>query len=1275
MRAALLIAWSFLCAAVQAAPPVALFTENKGQWPDQVLYRVRFPGGALFVEKSAFTFVLRTDVPHRHGAGEDHAGPVRGHAYRVHFVGGEARSAEGLHRQPHYENFFLGSDPARWGSGCGVFGGVVLKDVWPGIDLHVDGTHGLKYAFVLTPGADPAQVRLRYEGHDALQRLGERLRVHTSAGYITEEAPVSLQRSHGAADTIPTRYVLDGDRLSFAFDRMPDPSRGLVIDPVLTFGSYSGSTADNFGFTATYDASGHLYGGGNVFGIGYPTTPGAFDDSFNGGTCDVGISKWSPDGSSLLWSTYLGGVNNDLPHSMVVNSNDELYVMGSTGSSNFPITPGAYDASFNGGPSGFVGAYDFPNGADIFVTRLNANGTALLGSTFIGGGANDGLNGLGLTYNYGDNFRGEIALDALERPVVATVTASGNAPVTPNAPQPMHGSGTLDGYVFRMDPGLTTLLWATFVGGSFADAAYGVQFDSAGRVFITGGTQSTDMPMAGTPYAPAHAGHIDGFIARYSPDGSVLLSTTYVGTAQYDQCYFVQVDTNDDVYVVGQTRGNYPVTPGKYVNPGRTQFIHKFSNDLSTSLWSTRIGSGLGNEDISPSAFLVSDCGQIYFCGWGGSVNSPFSSTTHGLPTTPDAFQSTTDGSDFHIMVLNPDAASLSYATFFGGSQSAEHVDGGTSRFDKAGRVYQAVCAGCGGNDDFPTTPGAWSNTNNSFNCNMGVFKFDLAQVIAIIGIDGPSTVCNGQEVQFTNSSSGGDTYSWDFGDGGTSAESHPTHAYAEPGTYVVTLVMSDSHGCSPSDTATITVEVIGPPTAVVDPVPPICEGGSVILSASGGDSYQWSPPEGLVTPDQASTLATAGVATTYIVVVSTQCGSDTAEVTIEVSQAFGWASPDTLVCLGQPVPLHASGGTHYAWSPPGTLSATDIDSPIALPDSTTTYYVMITTDEGCELMDSVVVTVIDGSPEPALSDTAICLGASVQLVGPVADAHAWQAANGLTDLTVAAPVVSPTESTWYVVTASNACGSIVDSAWVEVVRVVADAWPDTLVCPGMPVVLGASGGTGYQWTPAVGLDDPTSATPTLTAWAPATYTVQVTDDMGCTGQASVSIALLPLPEVTAGDDAVVTFGTSFQLTATGNGTLSWSPPDGLSCTDCPAPWVRPDGSMVYTVTVTDANGCKNTDQLVIIVTGSLYVPNAFTPNGDGNNDTFGALGAEIETFRLIVFNRWGEEIFRTDRLDGRWNGTYKGVESPIDTYVWRIDVKERAGESRTLYGHVNLVR
>lgn len=1269
-----------------AGGPRALFTENKGQWPEQVLYRVGIPGGALFVERSAFTYVLCTGGQAHAHHGDPHAvEDARAHAYKVHFNGGEAAASVGSLVQPHYENFFIGNDPAHWGSECGVFGEVTLKDVWPGIDLRIDGRNGIKYDFIVAAGSDPDQIRLRFEGQESLRLKNGALEVGLSNGTVMEEAPTTFQwQGDGPAtpdasmkgwEEIASRYVLAGDVVAFHLARHGDGP--VIIDPTLTFASYSGSTADNFGFTASYDAAGHLYGGGNVFAVGYPSTVGALDPTFNGGNCDIGISKWAADGSSLIWSTYLGGNSSDLPHSLVVNADEELFVMGATGSFNFPTTPGCYDDSFNGGPNIIAGAYQFEFGADIYVAHLNAAGTALIGSTYVGGTDTDGLNNGPLEYNYGDAFRGEIALDENGDPVVSTSTSSADAPIL-NAPQAAYGGGAHDAYFFRMNAGLTSLSWATFHGGNDDDSGYGVQFDSNGGIFTTGGTQSADLPMAGTPAIPGFAGSIDGYIARYAPDGSSLVAGTFVGTVNYDQCFFVQLDTQDDVYVVGQTRGVYPITPGKYNVPGSSQFIHKFGHDLATSIWSTRIGNGNGTEDISPSAFLVSDCGQIYFSGWGGSVNNfgqPNNSTTIGLPTTPGAFQTTTDGSDFYLMVLEPDAVALNYATFFGGAVSDEHVDGGTSRFDKNGTVYQAVCSGCGGNDDFPTTPGAWSNTNNSFNCNLGVFKFDLAQPVAEIGIAGPNEICFPSTVQFTNTSSGGNTYFWNFGDGSTGNTFEPAHEYAEAGVFTVSMIMTDVYGCSMADTAQIQVISSPGPVATADVPPVVCPGGSVQLQASGGDTYEWIPATGLSDPFVADPIATPNGPITYEVVVGTFCGTDTTTVQIIFEDPQGVGLPDIELCLGDGVPLNAASGTPVEWSPPQGLSDPFASSPTAAPLDTTTYYVTVITPEGCEVVDSMRVNVVFSPPDPALVDTSICAGASVQLIGPSAVTWAWTPHPTLNALDLQSPVASPTTATTYVVLASNVCGSTIDSAHVSLIIVDPLAWPDTTVCPDSPVLLHASGGVAYAWSPEGLLSDANTAMPTAIIQGPTTFTVTVTDDRGCVGATTLSLGTWPLPIVEAGPDMIVDWGTLIQLTATGMGDLEWGPPDGLDCTACPMPTARPEASTSYTVTLTDEHGCKAIDVLNVILNGTLYVPNTFSPNGDGINDTFGAWGTEIDTYKLYVFNRWGEQIYTTDKMGVFWDGTYNGVDSPIDTYVWRIDVSELAGARRTLYGHVNLVR
>ncbi len=1270
----------------------ALFTENRGQWPDHVLYRALVPGGALFVEREALTYVQFSESPlRRHGHAHPGQGPAdegKAHAYRVHFTGGRAQGWEGAHRQPHYENHFVGNDPMGWGAGCAVYGEVLLRQVWPGIDLRLSGKEGLKYDLLVAPGADPGLIRLRYEGQDGLELKQGALHVVLSTGTVVEQQPVSFipasASSRSAQRAVPSAYRLEGDVLSFAVEGAT--GLGLVIDPVLTFGSYSGSSADNFGFTATYDGSGHLYGGGIVFNTGYPLTVGALQGFFAGGNMDVGISKWSPDGSTLVWSTYLGGSGSESPHSLVVNDQDELFVMGATGSADFPTTPGAYDATFNPGGGSVTwtnisGGYGFfhNNGTDIFVAHFNAGATALAGCTYIGGSGHDGLNNSGvLTHNYGDHFRGEIVLDAAGNCLVATTTRSPDMPTSAGAPQPASGGGQ-DAYLFRLNPGLTTLLWGTYYGGSGDENGLGVQLDGNGRIFISGGTTSADLPMAGTPADNSHNGDADGYLARYNAAGTALLSATYLGTGAYDQAYFVQLNTADEVFAVGQTRGAYPVTPGKYSNPGSTQFVHKLSNDLSASLWSTRLGNGNPGQDLSPTAFLVSDCGQIYLSGWAGITNGNAgngSSSTTGSPLTPDAFQATTNGSDVHLMVLEPEAVALAYATYFGGATSSEHVDGGTSRFDKNGTVYHAVCAGCGSQDDFPTTPGAWSTTNGSFNCNLGVFKFDLSPAQAIIGINGPSSICAGATAQFTNSSVGGTDYLWDFGDGSpTSTVQAPAHAFASAGEYTVTMVLSNSAGCVTSDTATLTVTVLPPPVVAVDAVAPVCPGDSVQLSASGGASYLWSPAAGLSDPGAADPWASPVQTTTYTVTATDACGNDSEPVTVTIIVPAYGLSPDTSTCLGGSVVLTASGGVDYLWSPAATLSDPSAAAPTATPAAPTTYTVVLTTPEGCVVTDSVTVNVYDAPPLPQLQDTTICFGTSAQLVATPADAYAWQPANGITSLDVQSPTVTPTVPTLYIVTLVNACGTLTDSAFVDLIYVTAVAWPDTLVCPGYPVPLGANGGVRYRWTPAAGLTSDTIPDPVASPAQSTLYRVVAFDANGCSDTAFAQVDLLPWPFIDAGRDRLIEYGDAVQLTATGSGTWTWSPSEGFDDPLSESPWVRPEQTTTYTVTITDSLGCTKTDAVTITVTGSLYLPNTFTPNGDGFNDGFGALGKDIRDFELLVFNRWGELIWRTEQLQGRWDGTYKGRESPIDTYVWKVKATELSGRLHEAIGHVNLVR
>lgn len=970
------------------------FHTNKGQWPAQVLYRCRTAGGAVFVERSAFTYVLAAGGP-EHGVrtepGQER--PYKAHAYRVHFEGGNALAQRGLEPKRHYVNYFLGNDRTKWAGRVPVFRTVELQEVYPGIGLRVDGHDGLKYDWLVSPGADPSAIVMRFEGQDGLRVADGLLYVSTSAGEVIEQRPVAWQERNGVRIPVAIAYRQQGERISYVLPGGHDATLPLVIDPIVNFSTYSGSTADNFGYTATYDSQGHLYGGGSAFGIGYPVTLGALQNTFGGGNVDMGVSKFLPDGTDLVWSTYIGGFANDLPHSMVVNANDELFILGTTGSIDFPVTPGCLDASFSGGtlpPFGGSYGFTFGGGTDIAVVHLSQDATDLVGSTYLGGSGNDGLNQfVPLLRNYGDPFRGEIIVDDQGRPVIATSTVSTDMPVSSDALQATL-TGGLDAYICRLDPQLSSLLWGTYYGGSLNDAGFGVQQAPGGDLYITGGSASSNIPLAGTPADGTFGGQVDGFIARFSATDNSLVAATYVGGAGFDQSYFVQLDVQSNAYVVGQTTGPFPISPGVYSNPNSTQFIQKFSPDLGASVWSTLVGSG-GNENISPSAFLVSDCGQIYFSGWGGSTNPAggglSSSSTTGLPVTADAFDATTDGSDFYLMVLNADAASLAYATFFGGSAS-EHVDGGTSRFDKNGIVYQAVCAGCGGLS-FPTTPGAYSSTNNSFNCNLGVFKIDFQQNVQVNIEVGAveELVCLNTPIEFEAVGTA-DTWLWDLGDGSpTTTSASFQHVYTEPGTYQVTLIGTAVGLCVAVDTAIVEVTVVAPAvmtSAFTFEQTGDCDAFQVALdnTSTGSSTFIWQFGDGTQSTgiDPIHNYAAPGNYTITLAVIDPLC-LDTVFSSVQIDVSVPGITleldPVASLCDGETILLNAGAGFDtYQWSTGQTTAAIDVSS-------AGTYSVEVT-DGFCTGNAEVQVTVADAHADFPILE--LCPGEerTIELPDPV---------------------------------------------------------------------------------------------------------------------------------------------------------------------------------------------------------------------------------------------------------------------------------------------------
>jgi gliding motility-associated-like protein len=981
------------------------FVENKGQLPEQVAYNLRLANADLFFEKSALVFnFFNPELVHRHDHSlETHEAKSVGHAYRVDFVGAyENAEVTGFgDKYPDKINFLRTN--ARI-SDVSSFTELKYKNLYEGIDLHYYGTNGdLKYDVLAKPGAEISQLQMKYQGQSSIALKNGRLIVENTFNTISEYIPLAYQIIDGKKVKVNCEYVLMDETVSFRFPDGYDETNELVIDPTLIFSSYTGSTSNNFGFTATYDLDGALYGGGIAFGAGYPTVLGAYSESFSG-LVDMAISKFNPDGTALEYSTYIGGASSEAPHSMIVNSQGQLVILGSTSSLDFPTTPSAFDSDFNGGNTVNYASngMDFENGSDIVVVVLNQDGTDLVGSTYFGGAQNDGLNEDGtLSYNYGDLFRGEVIVDAADNIYIASSTSSSDFPVTPGA---IDGtlSGTQDACLAKFNADVSALEWCTYVGGNQADAGYSMKLNAAEEVYLAGGTSSADLSVDPTAVFSAYqGGSADGFVYRFSNDGSAVISSTYIGTSSYDQTYFVEVDDDNDVYLYGQSTGNYPVTSGTYANVNGKQFLHKIEPDLTSTIYSTTIGSGSSAVNISPTAFLVDICERVFISGWGGGTNNSWNTATgntNGLPVTLDGEQQTTDGSDFYFMVLEEDATALLYGSYFGGNGIQEHVDGGTSRFNENGVIHQAACAGCGGSNLFPTTPGVVSQINGN-SCNLGVVKLDLEISVVQVDIEVSGEVqgCSPLEVDFQADLINASDFIWYFGDGDSSEVENPQHVYDSPGVYEALLIGTDTSSCTGEafvDTAIVTVTVSElNQDAEAGPNAELCPGDTVQIGETEvpGLSYSWSPATGLSDPNVAQPSASPMEDTQYFLTISNvdNCEStDSVVVTMFTTEAF----PDTTVCVNDSVQVFAVGGSSFSWQPTIGVSDPSIANPY-ITGGFATEYTVFASNGNCE--DSAVVT-LETLPAPtALFDVSLsqsCLGDSVTFINLTdgADQYLW---------------------------------------------------------------------------------------------------------------------------------------------------------------------------------------------------------------------------------------------------------------------------------------------
>jgi len=710
-----------------AALPLA-FEPNQGQTDAQVKYLARGNGYILFLTENDAVFSLHSGSaesqastvrrgsalsvrnPRQHNSQKDATAVVR-----MHLAGANSLAkVEAGGQLAGTTNYFLGNDPSKWHSGVGRYARVSYQDIYPGVNMAFHGAQRQpEFDFIVAPGANAAPIGFDLTGAQGmkLDDAGD-LVISSAAGDVLLHQPVAYQEHDGARQAVSARFLLNANnQISFELGNY-DHSRELVIDPSVSYeySTYLGGTGDDEGEAIAFDTNGNAYVTGETASTNFP---GFSSTNKLVGSTDVFVTKIAADGSSLVYSTYVGGTLNQSGNGIAVDSSGDAYVAGFTASTNFPITTGAFQTKLGSGAVGNVcvfelgssgalvystylggtgedtglgialdstnSAYvvgktsstDFPTQSPIqaslngtsngFVTKLNASGTApLVYSTYLGGGTGD--------------FVGAVALDSSANAYVTGATASSSFPTTTGAFQTKCGTdgtcngGLFDAFVTVIKADGSGYVYSTFLGGSSDDAGDGIAVDSSGSAYVTGLTASSDFPVA-SALQGTYGGNSDAFVTKLNPAGSALVYSTYLGGAQYDLGASIALDGGNNAYVTGQTASSAFPTAGptqSALKGGNDAFVAEINSTGSALAFSTYLGGALDEDDGGNfGAIAVDSAGaHIYVTGNTASVDfpthAPFQLNSGGLT---DAFVVKYTQVTFDLTATTPSAVAAGGST------------------------------------------------------------------------------------------------------------------------------------------------------------------------------------------------------------------------------------------------------------------------------------------------------------------------------------------------------------------------------------------------------------------------------------------------------------------------------------------------------------------------------------------------------------------------------------------------------------------------------------
>ncbi len=709
------------------------FEANQGQTDPQVKYMARGNGYTVFLTEHDTVFALNSSSHAATTAGKDRF--VGAHkttpatktkdvtaAIHMQLVGGNQQPQIAVQDQlPGHSNYFIGNDRSQWHADVPQFARVAYREVYPGVDMAFYGIQKqLEFDFVVAPGASVEPIRLGISGAKRISTdQSGNLILASSAGNVLLHKPVAYQEKDGARHPVDARFVPQGkNQVAFKLGNY-DRSRELVIDPSVTYATYLGGLAEDDGYGIAIDSTGNAYVTGQTKSTNFP---GATAANYAGGF-DVFVAKISADGSTLMYSTYIGGSGDDSGNAIAVDSSGNVFVAGGTSSTtNFPTTAGAAQTVFGGGS------------IDAFVFELAASGSSLTYSTYLGGNADDVAIGLALAKdNSGSVF-------------VVGSTISTNFPGTSTSliQNALSGSGFSNGFVTKLTSSGSAIDYSTYLGGP-GDFASAVAVDSSNNAYVTGSTQNSTFPVTSGVFqktcgtaANCNGGLYDAFVSVIKADASGFVYSTFLGGATSDQGLGIAVDGSGNAYVTGLTtsNGTFPTTSGAiqttYGGGSQDAFVSAIKSDGSALIYSTYLG---GTQGDGAAAIAVDGSGNAYVTGQTGSAAGfPIANATQGTLK---------GGNDAFVSEINVTGTQLLFSTYLGGSLNEDSTSGlanvspiGAIAVDSAGaNVY---VTGNTGSADFPATTGALQTTSGGGAFDAFVAKYSQS------GTTASFTIANG---------------------------------------------------------------------------------------------------------------------------------------------------------------------------------------------------------------------------------------------------------------------------------------------------------------------------------------------------------------------------------------------------------------------------------------------------------------------------------------------------------------------------------------------------